>query len=120
MERNNQADNDISCMVCSCHIQRDQDAITCHHCEKTIHSLCRPQVDEIWQNLPFTCDPCMRKLRVHKTRKFNASDLPDTMLSNQIEKDINAFLQRNGADQNVTIRSFLEDGLGTCTSINQM
>ena len=110
MEQNNQADNDIFCMVCSCHIHRDQDAIKCHHCERTLHSLCRPQVDEIWQNLPFTCEACMKKLRVHMTRKFKASDLPGNVLSNQIENDIKDFLQNNGAgDKKVTIRSFLED-----------
>ena len=110
MEQQYNQDNDIICMVCSCDINCDQEMIKCHHCERALHSVCKPHVDDIWKKLPFTCDSCMTKLELHKTRKFSASELPESVLSKQIEKSIHDFLQSNGTGAGkITVRSFLKD-----------
>ena len=103
-------ESDISLMVSAFSMKLCEEFVKCHHCEKDVHSACIPPVDHIWKNLPFTCDSCMTKLGLHKTRKFCASELPGNVLSNQLEKCINDFLQSNGAgDERITIRSFLHD-----------
>ena len=99
---------DISNMLSALNI--DEEAVKCHLCEKEVHSGCRPQLDDIWNNLPFTCGSCMTKLRLHRTRKFRACELPENVLSKQIEKSIKELLHNNGAgDEKVTIRTFLKD-----------
>ena len=110
MEQLSNKTYDIAHMLSALKIQLNKKTIICHLCEMEVHSACRPNVDDIWKSLPFTCDSCMTELGLHKTRKFSASELPESVLSNQLEKCINDLLQSNGAgDQRITIRTFLHD-----------
>ena len=97
-------------MLSALGIQRVKKSVKCHFCEKDFPSVCRTQVDDIWKSLPFTCDSCMTKLGLNKPRKFSASELPESVLSIQLEKCINDFLQCNDAgDEGITIRTFLRN-----------
>ena len=96
-------------MLSALGIQTVKEAVKCHLCEEDFPSACRTQVHYIWKRLPFTCDPCMIKLGLNKARKFSASELPESVLSNQLEKCINDLLQSNGAgDERITIRTLLQ------------
>ena len=76
-----------------------------------VDSGCRPRADDIWRNLPFTCNLCMAKLGLHKTRKFSTAEVPKTVLANKIQTAVNEFLKDNNAGVEVSIRSFSRRGV---------